>query len=86
MRFMDGDDNILLCTHATLRYAFEKLDPQQFDKCILAIDEFHHVSISDMSRLGELVSQVIHKSSAHIVAMTGSYFRGDCRSNFVSGR
>ena len=77
VRFIESDDEILLCTHSTLRYAFEKLDDKAFDNCLLAIDEFHHVSADVNSRLGELLRSIMHNSSAHIIAMTGSYFRGD---------
>lgn len=77
VRFMNSDEKILICTHSTLRYAFEKLDDKVFDHCVLAIDEFHHVSADVNSRLGELLRSIIRNSSAHIVAMTGSYFRGD---------
>lgn len=74
---MESDDQVLICTHSTLRFAFEKIDDKAFDNCLLAIDEFHHVSADVNSRLGELLRSIIHNSSAHIVAMTGSYFRGD---------
>ena len=40
----DPTDNVLIATHATLRFASEKLDASDFDDCLLAIDEFHHVS------------------------------------------
>ena len=76
-RFMESDDEILVCTHATLRFAFEALDIQTFQDCALAIDEFHHVSASEDSRLGKLIDQMMKETNAHIVAMTGSYFRGD---------
>ena len=77
-RFMDASDSIMICTHATLRFAFEKMSPSDFDGCVLAIDEFHHVSAdTDSSKLGALLSAVIKNSDAHLVAMTGSYFRGD---------
>ena len=75
-RFMEGDDDILLCTHATLRFAFENISAEEFNDCMLAIDEFHHAS-TENSRLGELLSDIMHHSNCHIVAMTGSYFRGD---------
>lgn len=77
VRFMKSDDEVLVCTHSTLRFAYEKLDDKAFDDCLLAIDEFHHVSADVNSRLGEVLRNVIRNSSAHIVAMTGSYFRGD---------
>lgn len=75
--FIGNDEKILICTHATLRFAFEELDDSHFNNTLLAIDEFHHVSADGDSRLGELLRSVMQNSSAHIVAMTGSYFRGD---------
>ncbi|EMF0107092.1 ATP-dependent helicase [Enterococcus hirae] len=77
IRFMESDEKILVCTHATLRFAFEQLDDSIFDDCILAIDEFHHVSADINSKLGELLRSVLRNSTCHVVAMTGSYFRGD---------
>jgi hypothetical protein len=76
-KFMDSDEKILICTHATLRFACEELDDAKFNNTLLAIDEFHHVSADANNRLGELLKLIMNKSSAHIVAMTGSYFRGD---------
>lgn len=75
--FIKGPAKILICTHATLRFAFEALEESDFDNVLLAIDEFHHVSADGENRLGELLRSVMAKSDAHIVAMTGSYFRGD---------
>jgi superfamily II DNA or RNA helicase len=75
--FMNNGEQILICTHATLRFACEELDEQIFNKTLLAIDEFHHVSADINNRLGELLRSIMQKSSAHIIAMTGSYFRGD---------
>ena len=76
-KFLDSDEQILICTHATLRFAFEQLDETRFDDMLLAIDEFHHASADGSNRLGELVRSILEKSSAHMIAMTGSYFRGD---------
>ncbi|WP_044496555.1 DEAD/DEAH box helicase [Nesterenkonia massiliensis] len=76
--FLNGPDATLVCTHATLRFAYEKLPAGAFNGTVLAIDEFHHVSSDTGSnRLGELLKGVMANSDAHIVAMTGSYFRGD---------
>ncbi len=75
--FMANEEKILICTHATLRFAYEELDDTMFDATLLAIDEFHHVSADGDSRLGELLRSIMTKSNAHIIAMTGSYFRGD---------
>ena len=77
-KFLDSDSKILICTHATLRYAYEEVEEAKFNDCLLAIDEFHHVSADrESSKLGELLHSVMTKSNAHVVAMTGSYFRGD---------
>lgn len=75
--FLNSDEKILICTHSTLRFAFEQLEESKFNGTLLAIDEFHHVSVDGESRLGELLRSIMTKSGAHIVAMTGSYFRGD---------
>ena len=78
IKFLNGPDAILVCTHATLRFAFEKLSPELFKGTVLAIDEFHHVSADvEANRLGALLRDVMAGSDVHIVAMTGSYFRGD---------
>ncbi|KQO64231.1 DEAD/DEAH box helicase [Curtobacterium sp. Leaf261] len=78
VEFLSGPDATLVCTHATLRFAYEKLPASAFDGSVLAIDEFHHVSADiGSSRLGDLLRGVMTESDAHIVAMTGSYFRGD---------
>ncbi|WP_017189938.1 DEAD/DEAH box helicase [Vibrio harveyi] len=76
-RFMESEEQTLVCTHSTLRSVFDKLSPQDFDNCLVAIDEFHHVSADENSRLGNLIDVLMNCSSAHILAMTGSYFRGD---------
>ncbi len=73
----DSSATILICTHATLRFAFEAVDELQFNNTLLAIDEFHHVSADADNRLGEVMRSIMRNTSAHIIAMTGSYFRGD---------
>lgn len=75
--FMDNDEKILICTHATLRFGCEGLDETKFNNIVLAIDEFHHVSADVNNKLGERLKSIMNKSTAHIIAMTGSYFRGD---------
>jgi len=75
--FMKNGEPILICTHATLRFACEELEEKVFNNTLLAIDEFHHASVDINNRLGELLKSIMNKSSAHIIAMTGSYFRGD---------
>ena len=73
----DGSATILICTHATLRFAFEAVDECAFNHVLLSIDEFHHVSADAENRLGEVLRSIMNNTSAHIIAMTGSYFRGD---------
>jgi len=75
--FMNSPDEILVCTHATLRFTYDKIGAAPFDNCVVAVDEFHHVSADADSRLGEVVRGLMENGKAHIVAMTGSYFRGD---------
>jgi len=77
LNFLESDEQILICTHATLRFAFDAVDEKKFNDTVLAIDEFHHVSVDAGNRLGEVLRSIMEKSNAHVVAMTGSYFRGD---------
>lgn len=77
LNFLASSDSILICTHATLRFAFDGLDEKRLNNTLIAIDEFHHVSADGDNRLGEVMKNIMSKSNAHIVAMTGSYFRGD---------
>ena len=76
-RFLKGKDTVLVCTHATLRFAHDTIDEALFNDTLVAIDEFHHVSADESSRLGSLVRSVMANTTAHLIAMTGSYFRGD---------
>ena len=68
---------VLVCAHATLRNGMKMIDDSDFDDCLLAIDEFHHTSADAESGLGDIVRRIINNTTGHIVAMTGSYFRGD---------
>jgi len=77
LEFMNSSEEILICTHSTLRFASNKIEPKMFNDCLIAVDEFHHVSAESENKLGELIRQFISNTSAHILAMTGSYFRGD---------
>lgn len=74
----DSNAHYLLCTHATLRFAYEKLESiHQLDRACIAIDEFHHTSAEEGNKLGAMLDDIMASSSAHVIAMTGSYFRGD---------
>ena len=75
--FLASQDKILICTHATFRFAVEKFGVEAFDDRLIAVDEFHHVSSNPDNILGGYLGQMIARDKVHIVAMTGSYFRGD---------
>ena len=78
--FLAGEDKVLVCTHATFRFAVEKFGVEAFDQRLIAIDEFHHVSANPDNKLGLHLAEFIARDKAHIVAMTGSYFRGDAEA------
>ena len=78
--FLDSEDKNLICTHASFRFAVEKYGVDVFDNRLIAVDEFHHVSANPDNRLGDHVRQFMQRDKAHIVAMTGSYFRGDAEA------
>ena len=75
--FRQNGAKILVCAHATLRNGMKELEDEAFNDTLLAIDEFHHTSADANSNLGDVVRRVMNNSTGHIVAMTGSYFRGD---------
>lgn len=78
--FLNSEDRILVCPHATFRNAVEKFGIEAFDNCLIAIDEFHHVSANPDNRLGAQLSEMLDRDKVHVVAMTGSYFRGDAEA------
>ena len=75
--FLASSDKVLVCTHATFRFAVEELGIQAFDDRLIAVDEFHHVSSNPDNKLGTQLGAFIARDKVHMVAMTGSYFRGD---------
>jgi superfamily II DNA or RNA helicase len=78
--FLDSGDAVLVCTHATFRFALERFGVAAFDDRLIAIDEFHHVSANPENRLGQHLAELIARDRVHVVAMTGSYFRGDAEA------
>lgn len=75
--FLESDDHVLVCPHATFRNAVDKFGVKVFDNRLIAVDEFHHVSANPDNKLGVHLNELIARDKVHIVAMTGSYFRGD---------
>jgi len=78
--FLASPDKVLVCTHATFRFAVDEYGVEKFDDRLIAVDEFHHVSAHPDNRLGMHLGQFIARDRVHIVAMTGSYFRGDAEA------
>lgn len=78
--FLDSDDKVLVCTHASFRFAVDKFGVEAFDDRLIAVDEFHHVSANPDNKLGAHLGEFIARDKTHIVAMTGSYFRGDAEA------
>lgn len=75
--FLNSADDVLVCPHATFRNAVEKFGVEAFDDCLIAVDEFHHVSANPDNKLGAQLAELMARDKVHVVAMTGSYFRGD---------
>jgi len=78
--FLKSDDKVLVCTHATFRFAVDQFGVAAFDDRLIAVDEFHHVSANPDNRLGAHLGEFIRRDKASLVAMTGSYFRGDAEA------
>ncbi|KLV30440.1 DEAD/DEAH box helicase [Priestia megaterium] len=78
--FLGSGDKVLVCTHATFRFAVDKFGVEAFDNRLIAVDEFHHVSANPDNKLGLHLGEFIARDRVHIVAMTGSYFRGDAEA------
>ncbi|EWE13910.1 hypothetical protein P809_00390 [Klebsiella pneumoniae BIDMC 48] len=78
--FLESSDKVLVCTHATFRFAVDAYGVEAFDDRLIAVDEFHHVSANPDNKLGQHLGQFIARDKTHIVAMTGSYFRGDAEA------
>lgn len=78
--FLESEDQVLVCTHATFRFAVDRFGMEAFDDRLIAVDEFHHVSANPDNKLGAHLGQFINRGKVHLVAMTGSYFRGDAEA------
>ena len=78
--FLESSDRVLVCTHATFRFAVERFGVEAFDNRMIAIDEFHHVSANPENKLGIYLGAIMARDMCHVVAMTGSYFRGDAEA------
>ena len=79
-KFLASDDQVLVCTHASFRFAVDKFGIEAFDDRLIAVDEFHHVSANPDNKLGAHLGALVARDKVHLVAMTGSYFRGDAEA------
>ena len=85
--FLESDDRILVCTHATFRFAIERFGADAFDDRLIAVDEFHHVSANPDNRLGDHVGHpapLRPREGRARKARAGS--RGRSREALVPGR
>lgn len=58
----------------------DRFGVEAFDDRLIAIDEFHHVSANPDNKLGVHLGQFMVRDRVHLVAMTGSFFRGDAEA------
>lgn len=79
-KFFESGGQVLVCTHATFRFAVDRFGVESFDNRLIAVDEFHHVSANPDNKLGVQLGELIARDKVHVVAMTGSYFRGDAEA------
>ncbi len=79
------EDRVVLATHLSLAYAFDKLDEDDiarlFQNTTLVIDEAHHVQASEHGRnaLGHAVATLLdlNDPTTRLVLATAYFFRGD---------
>lgn len=81
-KFLESDDQALVCTHASYRFAVDKFGVEVFDGRLTAVDEFHRVSASPDNKLGEHVRQLMAREKTHLVAMTSSCFQAGTEAAF----
>ncbi len=79
-KFLASGDKILVCTHATFRFAVEELGTQAFDNRLIAVDEFHHVSANPDNKLGSQLGEFIARDKVHVVASQAARSRTASRT------
>jgi hypothetical protein len=55
-KFLESDAKVLVCTHATFRFAVDKFGVDVLDDRLIAVDQFHHVSANPEGRLPSLTA------------------------------
>lgn len=78
LEFLDSDEQILICTHATFRFACAELD-EKTAEWLLDSNWWISPCIGRRWQPSRRRRRKHHarKLNGHIIAMTGSYFRGD---------
>jgi superfamily II DNA or RNA helicase len=74
--FLDSEDRVLVCTHATFRFAVDRYGVEAFDDRLIAVDEFHHVSANPDNKLGVHLGAFIARDKVHV----GIILPGGCRA------
>ena len=72
--FLESGDKVLVCTHATFRFAVDKFGIEKFDDRLIAVDEFHHVSADPDSKLGQHLGQLIDPARFRSSKDVGAHF------------
>jgi len=78
-------DRVVLCTHLSLAYAFQKLDDEEADTSFLDttifIDEAHHIQASGeaCNLLGRAIDTILDQNcpTTRVLLATAYFFRGD---------
>jgi hypothetical protein len=60
--FLESGEKILVCTHATFRFAVDEYGVEKFDDRLIAVDEFHHVSANPDNKLGVHLGQFMTRN------------------------
>jgi superfamily II DNA or RNA helicase len=69
-KFLTSAAKVLVCTHATFRFAVDKFGIEVFDDRLIAVDEFHHVSANPDNKLGDHIRQLMTQGKAHSVVLS----------------
>src|SRR5699024_5890668 len=78
--FLESSDKVLVCTHATFRFAVDGSGVEAVADRLIAVAECHPASATPDNELGERLGPLTARAKTHSVAMTGSYFRGDAEA------
>jgi hypothetical protein len=78
--FLQSEDKVLVCTHATFRFAVDAFGVEAFDDRLIAVDEFHHVSRPTRQQAGQRTWGSSSPADKAHRRHDRSYFRGDAEA------